>query len=404
MSAEAKHTWEFRARFRRHAFGWKSAPAIARVRQAVAEIKKVAKKDPVLAAEGAVLFLERLSPAIERVDSSSGSIGTAVSNALEALVPLIASAPADVRTRGAWLERLYEALANDEIPYIEGLGDRWGELCVTKEVASAWADRLLELTRYVLTPGEGHRAHYHGTVPCLDALLRAERHGELIALLAHETMWHYKRWAVMALGAMGRRDEAIALAEASRGSWTNDTDVDRICEELLLADGLIGDAYSRYGLRANRAGTYLATYRAVAKKYPHKPPGELLADLVKTTPGDDGKWFAAAKDAGLYQEALDLAARTPCDPKTLNRAARDHVEKHPAFAVGAGLLALNWLVLGYGYDITSADVHDAYNHTMVAAERIGTADDVRERIRAIVAAESLDRRFVSMVLGRRLGL
>ena len=43
--------------------------------QAVAEIKKVAKKDPVLAAEGAVAFLERVSPALEHVDSSSGAIG-----------------------------------------------------------------------------------------------------------------------------------------------------------------------------------------------------------------------------------------------------------------------------------------------------------------------------------------
>lgn len=31
------HPWEFRARFRRHAFGWRSQPAITRVRQAVAD-------------------------------------------------------------------------------------------------------------------------------------------------------------------------------------------------------------------------------------------------------------------------------------------------------------------------------------------------------------------------------
>src|SRR5690606_33917032 len=76
------HKWEFRARFRRHAFGWKSQPAIKRIKEAVAEIKKVARKDKVLAAEGAVLFLEKVSPALEHVDSSSGSIGTAVNNAI----------------------------------------------------------------------------------------------------------------------------------------------------------------------------------------------------------------------------------------------------------------------------------------------------------------------------------
>jgi len=51
--------WTFRAHFRRHAFGWRSQPAIKRIREeAVFEIKKVARKDPVLAAQGAVMFLE----------------------------------------------------------------------------------------------------------------------------------------------------------------------------------------------------------------------------------------------------------------------------------------------------------------------------------------------------------
>ena len=66
-SSGKAHAWEFKARFRRHAFGWKSQPAITRIKQAVAEIKKVAKTDAVLAAEGAVMFLERVSPALEHV-------------------------------------------------------------------------------------------------------------------------------------------------------------------------------------------------------------------------------------------------------------------------------------------------------------------------------------------------
>ncbi len=94
------------------------------MRQAVAEIKKVAREDPVLAADGAVTLLERLSPALENVDSSSGAIGTAVNRAIDELVPLIASAPARAKTREAWLERLWEAHAADEIPYIERLAAR----------------------------------------------------------------------------------------------------------------------------------------------------------------------------------------------------------------------------------------------------------------------------------------
>ena len=123
------HKWEFRVRFRRHAFGWKSQPAIKRIKEAVSEIKKVARKDKVLAAEGAVLFLEKVSPALEHVDSSSGAIGTAVNNAISALVEVIVAAPADEKTREKWLQRLFDAHAADQIPYIEGLADYWGDLC-----------------------------------------------------------------------------------------------------------------------------------------------------------------------------------------------------------------------------------------------------------------------------------
>jgi hypothetical protein len=94
---ETGHRWEFKARFRRTAFGRRSQPAVQRVKEAVSEIKRVARRNPVLAGDGAVTLLERISPVLESVDSSSGSIGTAVHNAIEELVPIIGAAPADPR-------------------------------------------------------------------------------------------------------------------------------------------------------------------------------------------------------------------------------------------------------------------------------------------------------------------
>lgn len=397
------HKWEFKARFRRHAFGWKSQPAIQRVKQVVSEIKMVARGDPVLAADGAVTLLERLSPALEHVDSSSGAIGTSVNNAIAELVPIIAGAPADPERRETWLARLWAAHEADEIPYVERLADYWGELCASKEVASAWADRLVGITRMALSPDKNLRGHFHGTSACLSALYRAERYAEIVDILHVDTIWPYKRWAVKALAAMGKKSEAIRYAESCRGPWTHDGDVDALCEEILLSSGLIEEAYECYGLRPSRGGTYLATFRAVAKQYPHKSAGQILADLVKTTPGDEGKWFAAAKEAGLYDEALAFASRTPCDPKTLTRAARDFSDKQPAFALGAGLLALHWLVQGYGYEITGADVWTAYSSTMKAAEKNGNVAEIRERVKGLVAAEAPGG-FVARILGRELGL
>ena len=117
----ADYKWAFKSRFRRKAFGWKSQPAITRIREAVSEIKKVARTNSALAGEGAVLFLERLSPAIEQIDGSSGSIGSAVNKAIEDLVPIIANATVDRHVREEWLERLFKAHQEDQIREIPGI-------------------------------------------------------------------------------------------------------------------------------------------------------------------------------------------------------------------------------------------------------------------------------------------
>jgi hypothetical protein len=403
--AKAAH-WEFARRFRRGAFGWKSQPAIQRVRQAVSEIKTAARRDPILGAEGAVLFLERVSPALEHVDGSSGAIGTAVNHAVEELVALISRAPVDAKKREGWLERLWEAHANDGIPYIERLGDFWGELCVTAETASAWADRLVRIVEMALSPDPQLRGFFHGTTACLSALFRAGRHEEILALLEKDPVpfWPYREWGVRALAALGRPDQAIAYAEALRGPHTSPIAIAAACEEALLAAGRVDEAYQRYALEATRCTSYLATYRALARKYPHKGSEELFGDLVATTPGDEGKWFATAKELGLLDEAIRLANRAPCDPKALTRAARDFADRRPVFAVEAGIAALRWLVEGYGYEITGADVWAAYANTMKAAEKAGRAGEVRDRIRTLVASETYGERFVTRLLGRELGL
>jgi len=400
---EHAHRWEFRARFRRHAFGWRSQPAVQRVKEAVSEVKAVARRDPLLGAEGAVVFLERVSPALEHVDSSSGAIGTAVYHAIEALVPIIAAAPADPKVRERWLDRLWAAHQADEIPYIETLADHWGELCASEEVASHWADELVGITRMALSPDPKLHGHFHGTSACLSALYAAERYEEIVHILRADAIWPYKRWAVRARVATGKQAEAIRYAESCRSPWASDHEIDAMCEEILLSSGLVEEAYERYGLRAKRGGSYLATFRAVAKKYPQKRPRELLADLACTTPGDEAKWFAAAKEVGLYDEAVALASSGPCDPKTLTRAARDFADKHPAFSIDVGLLALHWLTEGYGYEVTSADVWSAYTHTMKAASNQGCPDETLARLREIVVGEGAGG-FVKTVLGGELGL
>jgi hypothetical protein len=149
--------------------------------------------------------------------------------------------------------------------------------------------------------------------------------------------------------------------------------------------------------------TYAAWFRAVLKKYPERTPSEVLDDLVAETPGEEGKWFAAAKDAKLFDKAIALANRTPCSPQTLTRAARDFAETNPTFALEAGVTAIRWLAQGHGYEITALDVNSAYTHTMNAARRAGRAEEIRSLIRRYVTDGPLHE-FMTKVLGRDLDL
>jgi hypothetical protein len=383
------HKWQFTSRFRRHAFGWRSDTPITRIKEALKEIKQFTRKEPVLAAEGAITLLEKLSPALEQVDSSSGALGSAVNKAIDTLVPIIIKADIEPTLRQRWLERLWQALQDDNVPYIERLGDYWGELCVTPDIASHWADAFMPIVESVWSQHASGHGFFKGTSACLSALYAAGRYDDLLSLIdkARFKWWHYRRWGVKALTAMGKKAEAIRYAEDSRGLNDPGWQIAQACEAILLSSGLAMDAYRRYAVEANQGTTNLATFRAIAKKYPSVPPEQILRDLVASTPGSEGNWFAAAKDAGLFDMAIELAKRSPTDPRTLTRAARDYAEKQPSFALAAGLAALHWISRGHGYEITGGDMLDAHAAVMHAATKAGIATDgIHAQIREMCAA------------------
>ncbi|MEA3508156.1 MAG: hypothetical protein U9R40_04460, partial [Synergistota bacterium] len=388
MSSGSRHKWVFRSRFRRNAFGWRSQPAIKRVNEAVAEIQDAFLTDPVLGAEGAVLFLEKVSGALAGVDSSSGSMGATVDWAVGSLVFLIVDAPVDDQVRDKWMQRLWRAVQEDAVPYIERLPQFWGELCVTRERASAWADEFKAVLLTVWGEDWKRHGYFKGTLACFSALFKAERYSEIMDLLekAPYKSWDQRRWGIKTLIAMGDKAGALRFAESSRARNTADWIVDQACEEILLSSGMAEEAYKRYAFSANEKRTYLAIFRAIVKKYPHREPADILDDLVANSPGKEGKWFAAAKSARFYDKAINLARRSPCDPKTLTRAARDMAETRPLFATEAGLAALHWILRGYGYEITSSDVLSAFDYTVRAAKNADRLPETTRKIREMVEA------------------
>ena len=108
--------WQFKRKFRTNAYGWRaSSLAIGRLKEAAAEIRSVAKSDPVAAGDGVVSFMERIWPAFQGIDTSSGALGAAVFRTVNELIPILTVASADHATRSKWLERLFEAVQNDGV-------------------------------------------------------------------------------------------------------------------------------------------------------------------------------------------------------------------------------------------------------------------------------------------------
>ncbi|WP_053175070.1 hypothetical protein [Limnohabitans planktonicus] len=403
-SPKTNVTWSFRARFRRDAFGWKGSKlASQRIKEALIEIHTVARHDPVQGAEGAVLLLEKLSPALSQIDSSSGAIGSACYGAIEALVPLIAGAPASTALRKKWLDRLFEAIQADQVPYIETLGEHWGELCATPELASEWADQLLPGLRLMLGDrAMGTFATFTGTSLCYSALFTAGRHDELLQLLSlhPHPIWPYFVWGARVLAARGQTDQAIAYVREHAGSTTGLVTMARFAEDLLLRAGRRSEAFEQYALLANQSNSNLSTFRALAKKYPEWESDKLLAYLVALSPSESGKWFATAKTLKLWDQAIQLAWASPCDPLTLTRAASDHLNKRADFAMHCALAALHWMSMGYGYDLTALDARQAY---LLALEAAALAQQ-SEHAQAVMAQILAQDRPMSASLNRSLGL
>lgn len=392
MARSSTHKWAFKPGMRAGAFGWHgTAKATARLKAATREIKAVRKADPVAAGEGVIALAERIWPAFQHIDTSSGALGTAVARTLEDLAPILIEAPADEPTRAAWAERLRRAILDDGVDYLAPLADRFGEIAQVPSVINDHADRDLDL---ISAAWADHTrfSHVPTATLTLSCLLDAGRYDELLALVdsARTRLWFYEKFAAESLVRQGREAEALmraaALLEGERAPPGYQA-IAHFCETLLIRHGKVDEAYSRYGLPMTCGSTWLAMWRDLVKRYPDRDPRGILEDLMAHH-GRKGKWFAAAKTAGYLDIALDCAADHEAAPATLIRAARDFAQKDPAFAAGVALHAIEHLHAGRGYDASTLDIDDAVAHLMTAARQIDPASWALDQLRGIADGRS----------------
>lgn len=396
MAVKPMHKWAFKPGMRAGAYSWKSsAKAIERLKSASSEIRAVARIDPVLAAEGVIALAQRIWPAFEHIDKSSGALGNAVRRTLEELLPVLIEAPANENTRAKWLEQLREAIEDDGVDYLAPIAHCFGQIAAYPDLKNLHADRDLDM---IAAAWSDHVCFIHVSTGSLtlSCLLEAGRYDELLGLLARKKthLWFDEKFGAEALLRQGREDEALALAYAEallqrdRRPWGHH-EIAQFCERILVAQGREQEAYRRFGLPTVSGNTYVAMWRDLVKRYPDLDARVVLEDLIEAQ-GSKGKWFAAAKTAKYLDIALDCAAETDAAPTTLIRAARDFVIKEPAFAAQVGLHAIGQLLAGRGYEPNPLLIDEAVNHVIAASERIeksGWALQVLKRLAANAATD-----------------
>ncbi|WP_323033177.1 hypothetical protein [Paracoccus sp. (in: a-proteobacteria)] len=394
MAGKITHKWAFKPGMRAGAYSWKSSTkAVERLKSAIAEIRAVARTDPTTAAEGVIALAQRIWPAFEHIDTSSGALGNAVRRTLEELLPVLIEAQADEKIRAKWLEQLREAILDDGVDYLAPIADRFGQIAAFPALMNLHADRDLDM---IQAAWSDHARFSHVTTATLtlSCLLEVGRYDELLALLELKTsrLWFDQKFGADALLRQGREDEALAYAESllkdDRRQWGYQ-DIAQFCENILVRQGREEEAYRRFGLPTAAGNTYLAMWRDLVKRYPDIDARGILEDLIETQ-GSRGKWFAAAKTAKYLDIALECAAHTDAAPATLIRSARDFAINEPAFAAQVGLHAIAHLLAGRGYEPSPLDIDEAVTHVMAASARIGQGGAVLRELQRLSANAATD--------------
>jgi hypothetical protein len=78
------------------------------------------------------------------------------------------------------------------------------------------------------------------------------------------------------------------------------------------------------------------------------------------------------------------------DIGTLQRAARDHLDGDPAFALETATAALGWMAAGQFYELKAGDVWQAMGYALRAAEALDRVKSTRGMIQALAQDPNTD--------------
>ena len=176
------------------------------------------------------------------------------------------------------------------------------------------------------------------------------------------------------------------------GAYDSPVAVAQTCRRSCLSSGMVDEAYRRYGLLANRTGTYVAWYAQHAAKKPRSRRRRYSTTWWRRRRARRASGSPPPNRPGCsMRQSRWRSARRAHRP--LSRAARDFAEKNPPFALEAGMAAVHWLVAGWLRRDGSGRA--GCPHTLAAADAWACAETTRQRIRDLVAKETGGERFVT---------
>jgi hypothetical protein len=144
--------------------------------------------------------------------------------------------------------------------------------------------------------------------------------------------------------------------------------------------------------------TGLATLSALRKRYPDISPERILNDLIDADPGNERRYFAAARKIGMVSLALEIAEKHNVEPKTLTTACKDYLEKDVELSLRFGCMALQRYADGYGYEPELPDVLRCYEFVCMAAERAGKRDEINRKLQQMAMNDKSKRKMVASVV------
>lgn len=410
MAKHSKPKWKFKPSFRTGLYSWNgTAKATKNLRAAVSEIRKAYKSNPLDAVDAAIYLMEQLWPATQHIDTSSGSLGSAVNDAIEKLLPLLIKTPADEQLRKKWTHRLFEAICDDGVEYLAPVTEQWGKLCVTDSLRSYWIEELLPYTEKAMKSRRNGYYYFVGTSAYLSCLLESGRYEELRGLLDLDDppFWHYEIYWAESLLRQGRVDDAIRHARSFvpvardedgrlRTHGSTVAEINHFCETVLYDAGRRHEAYEQYSLQAMSSSTYLSHFRTLTRQYPEYEPGKILMDLIEKSGRPKQAWFSSARQCELYDLALQCAETGRVNPGTLATAARDTVQSHPDFAWRVSLLATKYLLVDY-VNVSERDVMVAVRHLVDGARNAGDLDHALSALRQVLDIRKQARKIPGIV-------